>query len=187
MVERDTQLATYKKTGDQVGVSFHPLLLAASPRYRPRSPLVSPHRPRPPGRTQLAAAPPHYPTDRLAPVPSVVARLGALTPREHMIDARVTARAFPGAARGVPAHPDGKPVARAGSDAALPVARLLAGLRNANGREDAVDAHHDGSLGTLEGRRRARLARRGVGIGGRPPTRLSRAASRPRSNPAILT
>ena len=44
-------------------------------------------------------------------------------------------------------HTYGGPVVRAGTDAALPVARLLAGLRD-DGRDDVVDAQHNGSLGT---------------------------------------
>ena len=35
-----------------------------------------------------------------------------------------------------------------GTDAALPVSRLLPGLCGADGRDDAVNAQHDGSLGT---------------------------------------
>ena len=35
-----------------------------------------------------------------------------------------------------------------GTDAALPVSRLLAGLCGADGRDDAVNAQHDGTLGT---------------------------------------
>ena len=61
------------------------------------------------------------------------------------------------------ARPDGEPVARAGTDTALPVARLLAGLRGANGHEDALDARHNVSLGTLKGGQETRLADRGIG------------------------
>ena len=72
---------------------------------------------------------------------------GAFAPQEHAIDACVTVPTFPGASRGVPAHPNGGPIVRAGTDAALPVARLLAGLRD-DGRDDVVDAQYNGSLGT---------------------------------------
>ena len=71
----------------------------------------------------------------------------AFAPQEHAIDACVTIPTFPGASHGVPAHPNGGPVARAGTDAALPVAHLLAGLRD-DGRYDVIDAQHNGSLGT---------------------------------------
>ena len=59
--------------------------------------------------------------------------LGCECTREHALDACVTVPTFPGASRGVPAHPNGGPVVRAGTDAALRVARLLVGLRNACG------------------------------------------------------
>ena len=39
----------------------------------------------------------------------------------------------------------------AGTNAALPVARLLAGLRDTNRSEDAIHTHHNGSFGTFEG------------------------------------
>ena len=71
----------------------------------------------------------------------------AFVPQEYAIDACVAAPAFPGACHGVPAHPNGEPPVRAGTDAALPVARLLAGLRN-DGRDGVVNAQHNGSLGT---------------------------------------
>ena len=73
----------------------------------------------------------------------------AFAPQEHAIDAYVTVPTFPGASRGVPVHPNGGPVVRAGTDAALPVARLLAGLRN-DGRDGVVNAQHNGSLGTWQ-------------------------------------
>ena len=69
-------------------------------------------------------------------------------PQEDAIDACVAAPAFPGASRGVPPHPNSEPVVSAVTDTALPVARLLAGLHDANGRDDAVDSRHSGSLGT---------------------------------------
>ena len=72
----------------------------------------------------------------------------AFTPQEHAIDACVAAPAFSGVSRRVPAHPDGVPVVRSGTNAALPVARLLAGLRGADRHDNAVDARHDGFLGT---------------------------------------
>ena len=46
------------------------------------------------------------------------------------------------------------PVVCARTNATLPVAHLLAGLRDANGRKDAIDTRHNrslGSLGALEG------------------------------------
>ena len=61
------------------------------------------------------------------------------------------AHTFPGAACGVPAHSDSEPIACPGTNAALPVARLLAGLRDTDGSGDAVDARYNGSIGTLEG------------------------------------
>ena len=71
--------------------------------------------------------------------------------QEHVGDAHIEACTFPGAAHGAPAHPDDEPVTHARTNAAIPVARLLAGLRGANGREDAVNERYDGSLGTLDG------------------------------------
>ena len=94
---------------------------------------------------------PAPPPGRLAPVPGVVARLGSLAPQEHVVNAHIEACIFLGAAHGVPAHPDDEPVTHARTNAAIPVARLLAGLRGADGREDAVNARYDESLGTLDG------------------------------------
>ena len=70
--------------------------------------------------------------------------------QEHVVDAHIAARTFPGAALGVPAHSDDEPVTHARTNTAIPVARLLAGLRGADGREDAVNARYNGSLGTLD-------------------------------------
>ena len=71
----------------------------------------------------------------------------AFVPQEHTINACVTVPTFPGASCGVPAHPNGGPVIRAGTDAVLSVARLLAGLRDADGRDNVVDERHHGTLG----------------------------------------
>ena len=77
-----------------------------SPRHHPQSPPVSPCRTQPPGRTHARQRIPTPPPYRPAPIPGVVARLNALAPQEHVVDARVVAHTFPGAACGVPAHPD---------------------------------------------------------------------------------
>ena len=69
-------------------------------------------------------------------------------PQEHAIDACVAVPTFSGAFRGVPAHPNSGPVVRSGTDAAHPVARLVAGLRDADGRDGVVNAQHNGSPGT---------------------------------------
>ena len=72
----------------------------------------------------------------------------AFTPQEHAVDACVAAPAFSGVFCGVPSQPDGVPVIRTGTNAALPGARLLAGLRRADGHNDAVDVQHDEFIGT---------------------------------------
>ena len=94
---------------------------------------------------------PAPPPGRLAPGPGVVSRLRAVAPQDHVVDAHIAARTFPEAALAVPAQPDGEPVTHARTNTAIPVARLLAGLRGADGREDAVNARYDESLGTLDG------------------------------------
>ena len=94
------------------------------------------------------------------PIPGLVSRIGALAPKEPIVDAHVAARTFPGAARRVSAHPGSKPVTHAWIDAVLPVTHLLAGMRSVNRREDAVDARHDECLGTLKGSKETRLAGR---------------------------
>ena len=91
------------------------------------------------------------------------ARLGALAPQGHVVDAHIAARAFPGAAHGVLANPDGEPVTHARTNTAIPVARLLAGLRGADGCEGAVNGRYNGSLRTLYDGEETLLAGRGTG------------------------
>ena len=61
------------------------------------------------------------------------------------------------------ANPDGELVTHARTNTAIPVARLLADLRGANGREDAVKARTNVSTGTLDGGEETLLAGRGTG------------------------